>query len=105
VKKLILTAALAVATPAWGQTDDAWRQRSMEAGQFAGYLIACAAPPEHVFRAWRLAEADLGLAPPLTEPFSMHYLAGLMVGMQKRVTPSDCTALLRLTRQLHGEAQ
>lgn len=98
----IVAASLLLAGPAAAQSyTEAERRAVMDAGQYAGTLIACAAPPRSVFLTWRLAEVAHGLG--REAEFSLHYLAGVMVGMQHRIPPAECTDRLRALRERLGK--
>ena len=102
MRGLMVVGVLMIAGAAWAQSvPGSLEDRAFRSGVIAGEALACEAPPEAVFRYWREAEAGLFAAPPLTEPGSMFFLAGLMSGLTTSLTPCR----VAIARLLQGPAR
>lgn len=76
--------ALLAPMSAWAQpAPGSMQDRAFRSGVVAGEALACGADRIEVFQYWRLTEASVFPAPPMTEPGSMFFLAGFMTGLQQ----------------------
>ncbi|MBU8541246.1 hypothetical protein [Falsiroseomonas tokyonensis] len=87
------------------QADEAWRPDARLAGEAAGRLIACGAHPERMFSFWRATVNPLEFrVPDQRDAIAAEFLTSMMIGMQARIPPRECTRMLGILHQRLGPA-